>query len=185
MALIRGTGVSPAFSRAYEMAISRWTNPRLARLRTRLLRPHFDELGAGTSVSFQCRILEPARISVGRRSTIPNWSVLDGRGGLKIGDDCLLGFENVILTSTHESSSIHLPIREQGMYEAPVHIGDDVWTGCRVVVLPGVTIGSHAIVGAGTVVAKDVPEWSIVGGVPARVIRDRRDSPDAVPGAAG
>lgn len=177
MAAIRGDGVPRWFSYAYELAVSRWTHHRLARLRTSLLRRYFAALGHRSSVSFQTRILEPANIYVGSRSSIPNTSVIDGRGGLHIGDDCLLGFENVILTSTHESASVALPIREQGMYRAPVRIGNDVWTGCRVVIVPGVTIGDHVIVGAGSVVTHDVPDWAVVGGVPARVIRDRRDAP--------
>ena len=58
-------------------------------------------------------------------------------------------------------------------------IGDDVWIGSRVIILPGVTIGKGAIVGAGVVVTKDVPEYAIVGGNPAKVIKFRRKQPDA------
>jgi acetyltransferase-like isoleucine patch superfamily enzyme len=57
---------------------------------------------------------------------------------------------------------------------APVRIGDDVWIGARAVILPGVTVGDHAVIGAGAVVREDVPAWAIVAGVPAKVIRDRR-----------
>jgi acetyltransferase-like isoleucine patch superfamily enzyme len=174
MAVIRGSNVPTAFAWAYDLAISRWTTPRLSRLRTRVVGAKFASFGPGSSISFGCRILEPSRINVGARTTIPNTSVIDGRGGLDIGDDCLIGFENVILTSTHESASTEVPIRDQGMYQRRVTIGDDVWTGCRVVIVPGVTIGSHVIIGAGSVVINDVPEWAVCGGVPARVLRDRR-----------
>ena len=65
-------------------------------------------------------------------------------------------------------------MREQGFYpEEPVIIGDDVWIGGRVIILPGVTIGSHSIIAAGAVVTKDVPEWAIVGGTPAKVLKFR------------
>ena len=57
---------------------------------------------------------------------------------------------------------------------APVAIGDDVWLGARVIVLKGVTIGDGAIVGAGSVVTRDIPPWSIAGGQPAKVIRTYR-----------
>lgn len=174
MASIVGSNVPKWFSWAYELSISRWTHPRLSRVRVRLLRRYCDSLGLRSTLSFQTRIIEPARISVGNRTILPNWSVLDGRGGLRIGDDCMIGFENVILTSTHRSESVDIPMRDQGMYSAPVTIGDDVWTGCRVVILPGVTIGDHAIVAAGSVVTHDVAAWAIVGGVPAKQIRDRR-----------
>ncbi len=175
MASISGDGVPTWLSLAYETAISRWTVPRLTRKRVQLLRPYFAAFGSKSTISVQTRIIEPGRISVGHRSNLPNWSVMDGRGGLEIGDDCLLGFENIILTSTHRSESTNVPMREQGMYAAPVRIGNDVWTGCRVVIMPGITIGDHAIVGAGSVVTRDVPEWAIVGGVPARFLADRRD----------
>lgn len=175
MASLEGSGISRLASISYEVVISRWTLARLARLRTRWLRRYFADLGAGVKVSFQCRILSPEKISVGSRSNLPNSSVIDGRGGLVIGDDCLLGFENILLTSTHNSGDASVPIRLQGMYSSPIAIGDDVWTGCRVTVLPGVSIGSHAIVAAGAVVTTDVPEWAVVGGVPARVLRYRGD----------
>ena len=170
MAIIRGEGVPTWFSLAYNLLISRWTSPRLTRYRTRMVRRYLGALGPRSTVSFGTRLLEPSRIRVGAGSSIPNTSVLDGRGGIAIGDDCLIGFESIILTSTHNSGSIELSMSEQGMYSAPVQIGDDVWTGCRVIVLPGVTIGDHAIVGAGSVVTKDVAAWAIVGGVPARFI---------------
>jgi acetyltransferase-like isoleucine patch superfamily enzyme len=184
MEVIRGDGVPGWFSALYRLMISRWTTPRLARLRVRLRRRYFGALGEHSSVSFGTRILEPARIRVGARSTIPNTSVIDGRGGLEIGDDCLIGFQNVILTSTHESADLDMPIRTQGMYQAPVRIGNDVWTGCRVVIVPGVTVGDHAIVGAGSVVTRDVAPWAIVVGVPAKFIRDRRDAVDLGGGGA-
>ena len=59
--------------------------------------------------------------------------------------------------------------------EQIMHIGDDVWIGTNVIILPGVNIGSHCIIGAGSVVTKDVPDYAIVGGVPAKVIRYRTE----------
>jgi acetyltransferase-like isoleucine patch superfamily enzyme len=175
MATIHGSGISGVSAFLYSAVLSRLTGPRLSPWRTRLVRKHFRAFGAKSTVSFGTRILEPSKISVGSRSSIPNMSVIDGRGGLTIGNDCLLGFENVILSSTHASERIDRPIAAQGMFQSPVEIGDDVWTGCRVVVLPGVRIGSHAIVGAGSIVTDDIPDWAIAVGAPARVIRDRRD----------
>lgn len=176
MASLSGGNVPWRMRVAYEHVISRWTSRRLTRRRVALLRGYFDGFGSASSISFQCRILEPGKIRVGQRSNLPNWSVVDGRGGLEIGNDVMLGFESVILTSTHKSDRLDIPMGDQGMFSAPVIIGDDVWTGCRVVIMPGVTIGDHAIVAAGSVVTKDVPAWGIVGGVPAKFIRDRRDS---------
>lgn len=175
MATIDGSEITRPFAFAYRLVLSRLTGPTFAPWRTRLLRSKFEHFGHRSRVSFNTRILEPNRIRVGTRSTIPNSSFIDGRGGLTIGDDCLLGFENIILTSSHCVDRVDVNVVDQGMVSAPVFIGDDVWTGCRVVILPGVRIGSHAVIGAGSVVTKDVPEWAVAAGVPAKVIRDRRD----------
>lgn len=59
--------------------------------------------------------------------------------------------------------------------ERPVHIGDDVWIGSRVTILPGASIGTGAIIGAAAVVTKDVPECAVVGGNPARILKRRQD----------
>lgn len=185
MASVSGKGVPRGFSVAYEVTISRWTDPRLAARRVQLLRPYFARLGKGSGISFQIRILEPGRITIGDRSAITNWCVIDGRGGLSVGNDVMIGFETIVLTSTHRSDSLSVPMRDQGLYQAPVTIGDDVWIGCRSVIVPGVSIGSHAIIGAGSVVTKDVPEWGVVAGVPARLLRDRRTGRNSMEGEAG
>jgi maltose O-acetyltransferase len=85
----------------------------------------------------------------------------------------MMGPDVVILAVNHRFSG-HAPMIDQG-YDDPrlVTIGDDVWIGTRAIVLPGVTIGTGAIVGAGAVVTKDVPENAIVAGNPARVMKLR------------
>ena len=95
------------------------------------------------------------------------------RGPLKIGRDVLMGPECVILTTNHNFSKRESPIRLQGSTSKPVLIGDDVWIGQRVMIMPGVNIGNGAIIGAGAVVTKDVPPYTIVGGAPAKVIKSR------------
>jgi maltose O-acetyltransferase len=82
--------------------------------------------------------------------------------------------EVIILTLGHRHDSIETPMCGQGGYATKVIIEDDVWIGIRVIVLPGVKIGKGSIVGAGAVVTKDVPPWTIVGGVPAKVIKRRK-----------
>jgi maltose O-acetyltransferase len=73
----------------------------------------------------------------------------------------------------HNYNRIYVPIEKQGNSERDIIIGDDVWIGYGAQVLSGIHIGSHAIVGAGAVVTHDIPEYAVVGGVPARVIRMR------------
>jgi maltose O-acetyltransferase len=92
-----------------------------------------------------------------------------------IGSDVMLGPDVSIISSSHVFSDTSLSMREQGeSVRRPVIIGDDVWIGTRAIILPGVKVGSHSIIGAGSVVTKDVPEWSIVGGNPAKIIRSRK-----------
>ncbi len=98
----------------------------------------------------------------------------DLRGEVHIGNFSIMGPEVVIWTTNHRIDRIDIPILQQGtMPEKPVWIGNDVWIGTRAIILAGVHIGDHAVVAAGAVVTKDVPEWAIVGGNPARVIRYR------------
>lgn len=91
-----------------------------------------------------------------------------------IGDDVVMGPDVVIMTAAHAFESREVPVRLQGARtRSPVVIGNDVWVGTRVVILPGVTVGDGAIVGAGAVVTKDVPPFAVVGGNPARILRQR------------
>lgn len=95
---------------------------------------------------------------------------------LSIGNNVMMGSNVLILTVGHKFSDVSIPMIRQGNLPAKkVTIGDDVWIGDRAIILPGVNIASGSIVGAGSVVTKDVPEFSIVGGVPARIIRNRKD----------
>ena len=89
------------------------------------------------------------------------------QGGIYIGNDCLIGHNVVLATINHElnpsSRGTNLP--------APIHIGKNVWIGANATVLPGVTIGDNAVIGEGAVVTKDVAANTVMGGVPAKLIR--------------
>ncbi len=91
-----------------------------------------------------------------------------------IGDYVMMGEDCTIITRNHRFERLNTPMMYQGFEEEkPVIIGDDVWIGDRVTILPGVKIGKGSIIAAGAVVTHDVPEYSIVGGVPARIIKSR------------
>ena len=95
-------------------------------------------------------------------------------GPLKIGDNVMMGPDVTILSQTHIIERTDIPMGKQGMREARVIIGNDIWIGMRSIIMPGVKIGNGAVIGAGAVVTKDVPDYAIVGGVPARIIKYRR-----------
>lgn len=98
-------------------------------------------------------------------------------GEVYIGDNVMMGPECVFLPHSHKYDRLDIPMCEQGFDDPrPIHIGDDVWIGTRVIFMPGVSIGSHCIIGAGAVVTKDVPDYAVVGGCPAKVIRMRNEN---------
>lgn len=100
-------------------------------------------------------------------------------GPIKIGENVMMGPEVVIYTGGHRHDRTDIPMVEQGNDETrPVTIGNDVWIGRRAMIMPGVNIADGCIIGAGAVVTKDMPAYSIVGGVPAKVIKSRLRNTD-------
>jgi maltose O-acetyltransferase len=94
-------------------------------------------------------------------------------GPIKIGNNVRMANFIILETTGHNIDDTSRPIRKQGIYRTPVVIEDDVWIGDRVTII-GVTVGQGAVVASGAVVTKDVAPYTIVGGVPARVIRQRK-----------
>lgn len=113
-------------------------------------------------------------IHLGRRVFINAGCRFQDQGGITIGDDCLIGHNAVIATLQHDIA----PSRRADLVPSPVVIGRNVWLGANVTVLPGVTIGDDAVIGAGSVVTKDVPARTVAVGSPARVVRTIEDDAD-------
>jgi acetyltransferase-like isoleucine patch superfamily enzyme len=128
--------------------------------------------------------------SLGQNSVVESYSCINNAvGDVIIGDHTRIGIHNTIIGPVSIGSHVNLAqgitvtalnhnfsdttkrIDEQGVSTNPVTIEDDVWIGANAVILPGVTIGRHAVVAAGAVVTTDVPENTVVGGVPARIIK--------------
>jgi maltose O-acetyltransferase len=99
---------------------------------------------------------------------------VNGFGGLVIGDYSNVGPGSMIHTANHLNDDLSRPFVGQGWRKQPVTIGADVWIGMGCVILPGVTIGDHAVVGAGSVVTKDIEPYAIAVGNPAKPIKSRR-----------
>lgn len=157
-------------------------------------------IGAGCMVS-RLAAVHPDTFALGDRSYVAAHAHVSGdvaigadcsvnvsvavRGRVRIGRAVRIGSHASILGFEHGFADLERELFRQPLSSAGVTIGDDVWIGNHAVVLDGVRIGSHAVVGAASVVTKDVPDWSVVVGNPARLVRDRRASVPGVPGGRG
>lgn len=90
-----------------------------------------------------------------------------------IGDYVIMGPDVKIYTKNHSFARLDIPVALQGVSAESTQIGNDVWLSANVIITPGVKIGNHVIVGAGAVVTKDIPDYAIAGGVPAKVLKYR------------
>lgn len=129
-------------------------------------------IGSGSTIHMGARFYKPSGISIGKDTILGEGVVLDGRAPLRIGNHVAFASEVMVYNAQHDMKSETF----QAIQEA-VTIEDYVFVGPRAIILPGVTIGRGAVVGAGAVVTKDVPELTIVGGIPAKEIgvRDLKD----------
>ena len=107
-------------------------------------------------------------IHFGKRVFVNSGCKFQDQGGIFIGDDVLVGHNCVIATLNHAMD----PDKRGDMIPAPVRIGNKVWIGANVTILQGVTVGEGAILAAGAVVTSDVPPRTVVGGVPAKKIKE-------------
>lgn len=113
-------------------------------------------------------------IVIGENCSINPYTILYGHGNLAIGNNVLIAAHTVIIPANHVFTDTSKPINTQGLVTKGITIGDDVWIGTGCKILDGVHVGEGAIVAAGAVVNKDVQPYSIVAGVPAKVIKVRK-----------
>ena len=126
------------------------------------------EMGKGSTIHMGARFYQPNNIKLGEGSIIGDHVFLDGRANLKIGSHVDIASQVMIYNSEHNLDSQTMKTKEE-----PVTIGDYCFIGPRAIIMPGVTLGKGAVVAGGAVVTKDVPPGVIVGGVPAKKIKDR------------
>ena len=172
-------------------------NQRDARPRwyIRLLAPLYQHRAWSSKVYWSVRMDTPPyrRFWLGRKSVVESYCCINNAvGDVTIGDQTRIGIHCTVIGPVCIGNNVNLAqgitvtalnhnfkdatrrIDEQGISTKPVVISDDVWIGANAVILPGVTIGRHVVVAAGAVVTKDVPANCVVGGVPAKVIKEIR-----------
>jgi len=113
---------------------------------------------------------QPSGIEIGAGTIVGFWSTLDGRRGIRIGKNVNLSSEVALWTLQHDPNDL-----EFGVRGGPIVVEDFAWISFRATILPGVRIGRGAVVAANSLVTKDVPDFAIVGGVPAKVIGQRSE----------
>ena len=134
----------------------------------------FIEIGADTWLFYHCMLSTAGGwIKIGRNCTVNSFAVLYGHGGLEIGNGVRISAHVVIVPMNHIYKNAAIPIWMQGETRKGIKIEDDVWIGAGAKVLDGVKIGKGSVIGAGAVVTKDIPPYSVAVGIPARVIKKR------------
>lgn len=129
---------------------------------------------AGENINIEKGAIFDHTIEIGDNSGIGIDCILYGK--VLIGDNVMMGPEVYIYTGNHNFKDVTIPMCEQGHEkERPVTIGNDIWIGSRVTILPGVTIGDGSIIGSSAVVTKDVASYDIVAGNPAKKIKNRKE----------
>lgn len=118
-------------------------------------------------------IMFPWRVRIGRGSSLNQGCIIDGYGGVNIGEGVRVAAYVVINTADHDFSDPFKRIMDQGYICGEVNIEDDVWIGAHACVNKGVTIGTGSVIGSGSVVTKDIPPFSVAVGSPCRVIKKR------------
>ena len=146
---------------------------KIRRYKHQELKSQLKFCGSGVRFKRDLRIEHPQNISLGNKVYIGQDVLLDGRGGITIGNNTTLGFNVVILSANHDYQSNDLPYEHNVYIHKPVVIGRNVWIGGNVLIVPGVSIGDGAIVAAGTVVTANVDPLAIVGNQPMRIIKYR------------
>ena len=155
----------------FELMVLRW----VGHVPSHLLRKLFYRLagvkiGKGSTIHMWANFFEPNGIIIGTDTIIGDHVFLDGRAPLVIGSHVDIASSVMIYNSEHDLENDNFSART-----APVEIGDYVFIGPRVIILPGVKIGKGAVIAAGAVVTTDVPDFAIIGGVPGKIIGERKN----------
>ena len=132
-------------------------------------------VSVGDNVTFYYGVyIQPSgkEITIGSNTHFAPYGIL--YGPLEVGNNCAIAAHVVLASVAHSHADPDVPFVKQPVDQRKITIEDNVWIGANAVITPGITIGTGSIIGAGAVVTKDVPSYSVMGGVPARLIRKRK-----------
>lgn len=135
--------------------------------------PHGD----GSTIGGNCRVNYPQNIVIGVDTMINDNVMLHASKNARIiiGSHCMISYYVCLRTLAHNYTDTSIPMKHQGQSEEDICIGNDVWIGYGAHVMPGVSIGDGAVIGAGAVVTKDCEPYGVYVGVPARMIKSRKE----------
>ena len=149
------------------------TPEKWRKLRNFLVRNYIEFAGKNINIGRYSKIHKSTKI--GNNSGIGYGCEINN--GVTIGESVMMGPNVLIYAQNHCTERTDIPMREQGMAKIrPVIIEDDVWIGARVIILPGVTIGKGSVIGAGAVISKSIPPYSVAVGNPARIAKNRLEN---------
>lgn len=117
-------------------------------------------------------------LKIGDNVGINHYCFIGVRGDIEIGDNVIFGPRVNIFSENHNFDRVDIPIKEQGVTKDKTVIGNDVWIGANVSIMSGVKIGNGCVIASGAVVTKDMPDFSVIGGVPAKIIKNRKKQID-------
>lgn len=170
--LVKLNSFLPSFFNRSLLRFFRRTNGKLGLLiRYILIRNLAKECGDNVSIHPNVYLFNIDQITFGNNVSVHPMCYLEGIGELSIGDNVSIAHNSSIMTTNHGWSDTSKPIKYNEQTNSKVIINSDVWVGCGCRILSGVIIGSRSIIAAGAVVVKNVNSNSIVGGIPARLIR--------------
>ncbi len=145
-----------------------------------IIRPQLISIGDNVRIGKNTDIyVHPERrgskeliLKIGNGVHIGNYNIIGARKSVVFEENALLGPRVIIVDHSHHYENVEMPVKSQAVTEGgPVRIGKDCWIGANVFILPNVTIGRHAIIGANSIVNGDIPPYSVAVGAPARVIK--------------
>jgi acetyltransferase-like isoleucine patch superfamily enzyme len=149
----------------------------------RIVRPRFVSIGDNVRIGKNTDIYVHPKsrdskefiLKIGNNVHIGNYNIIGARNSVVLEENALLGPGVIIVDHSHQYENVEVPVKLQGVTEGgPVRIERDCWIGANVFVLPNVTIGRHAVVGANSVVNRDIPPFSVAVGAPVRVVKRYR-----------